>query len=382
MKVRVEDFGAIVAIDQPAMLLHVDKAFARALGVADEARWSQPLGHLSAPTEVHVLLTGRCHAGCPRCYVDATPDGAERPVTEVKRWLTRLAKLGVFHVALGGGESLLRDDLFEIAEHARRVGLVPNLTTSGIGMSDEVARRCRVFGQVNVSLDGLGASYASSRGYDGSARALKALEQLVGAGVPAGVNYVLSRSTIDSVEETLAAVGARQGNEVEFLRLKPTGRAAATYLAERLTEGEGRSLLPRLLAASAAVPGVKLKVDCSLVPMLCATDPSPAALRALGVTGCEAGNVLAAVAPEAIGSVDTLVDGWRSSAALGRWRSWTRGAPEPCASCAYRDTCRGGCKAVSRFFYDGDPWHPDPECPRVLAHRRGEPFEPTRVVTP
>lgn len=393
MKLRAEDFGAIVATDEPPALLFVDRALATELGLPHQERWERPTGHLSAPTEVHLLLTRRCDAGCPRCYVNATPDGAQRPKEEIFGWLDALAAQGVFHVALGGGESMLRDDLFAIAEHARSVGLVPNLTTSGLGMTADLAAACRIFGQVNLSLDGLGDTYRASRGYDGAATALHALDLLVAAGVPTGINFVVSRHTIGALEETAAAVAERGGNEVELLRLKPTGRAGQTYAEDRLLPEQAESLLPRVVALIAAYPALKMKVDCSFVPLLCATAPNPDTLAALGVVGCEAGNVLAAVSPEGaatacsfindrLGSVADLTGRWDTHPVLARWRNFHTTTPEPCASCPYRLVCKGGCKAVSKFYHHGEPFHPDPECPRVVAFRAGTPFHATRITLP
>ncbi len=393
MKIRPEDFGAIVATDDPPALLFVDRALATELGLPHQERWDNPRGHLSAPTEVHLLLTRRCDAGCPRCYVNATPDGAQQPREEVFAWLSALAAQGVFHVALGGGESMLRDDLFAIADHARSVGLVPNLTTSGLGMTAELAAECRRFGQVNLSLDGLGETYRNSRGYDGAAIALHALDLLVAAGVPTGINFVVSRHTIGDLEATTAEVARRGGNEVELLRLKPTGRAGVSYPHDRLLPEQAASLLPRVVALIEQHPTVKMKVDCSFVPLLCATGPNPDTLAALGVVGCEAGNVLAAVSPEGsatacsfindrLGSVAALTERWDDHPVLDRWRNFHTTAPEPCASCPYRLVCKGGCKAVSKFYHHGDPFHPDPECPRVVAHREGRPFVSTPITLP
>ncbi len=389
MKLRYEDFGAIIALDDPPALVHVDHDMVAALGYAPSPLRDRPLGHLSAPTEVHLLTTERCPAGCPSCYVDATMRSPEPDTAALRDVLERLASFGVFHVAMGGGESLLRDDLFELAAYARELGMTPNLTTSGIGLTDELAARCTVFGQVNTSFDGVGEIYRASRGYDGAEIALRALRRLRDAGVPCGVNTVVSRSTFEHLVQTVAAAAEAGAEEVELLRFKPTGRGALTWLAERLTEAQGRALMPTVLELQRRHPDVTMKIDCSFVPMLCAAEPDPEALAALGVIGCEAGNVMAAVradlqatacsfVDEPIGDVAALVDGWRTDPELIRWRGYADAPPEPCASCRYRTLCRGGCKAVTRRV-DGTWFGPDPDCPRVAAYRRGEPFVPVEL---
>src|SRR5215212_5363874 len=112
----------------------------RELGFPESPLWAEQPGPLSAPTEVHVVLSRRCAAGCKGCYVDATPNGAALSEAEACRVLDELSAMGVFHVALGGGEALELDYLFNVAAHARKVGITPNLTTSGLGLDEAAAQ--------------------------------------------------------------------------------------------------------------------------------------------------------------------------------------------------------------------------------------------------
>lgn len=389
MKLRYEDFGAIVALDDPPALVHIDQAMTRSLGWPDHPRWASPQGHLSAPVEVHLMTTNRCPAACPGCYTGATLGGAEPSLEALKAVVDQLAEAGVFHVALGGGESMLRPGLFELAEHIRARGMVPNLTTSGIGLTAEKAQRCQVFGRVNVSLDGLGAVYRQSRGYDGAEGALRAIELLAKAGVSCGINCVISRATFPSLAQTVAAVVDRGVDEVECLRFKPSGRGRAIYREMALTEAQGRALMPTLISLSKAWPALSLKVDCSFLPFLCAADPDPEILHRFGVYGCEAGHALSAITADLealtcsfieapLGDPEALTTGWAEHPELRRWRAWPEAPEAPCGGCRYRSICKGGCKAVTAHLEDRT-LGPDPECPRVLAHRRDEPFVPVEI---
>ena len=177
-RARAERFGGIVELSSPRALLHVDREMMRELGYPESPLWELPEGALTAPREVHVVLSRKCAAGCKGCYVDATPQGAALSHGEACRILDELAAMGVFHVALGGGEALELDYLFAVAAHARAVGITPNLTTSGLGLDAAVAERCRVFGQINVSIDGIGEDYRRARGFDGFKHAERALRFL------------------------------------------------------------------------------------------------------------------------------------------------------------------------------------------------------------
>jgi radical SAM protein with 4Fe4S-binding SPASM domain len=386
MIIRYEAWGAWAKLDAPAALVALDRDAAGAIGLDGGALWSDAaLSRPSSPIEVHVAVTSRCAAGCTGCYLDARPDGHEPPQATILAELDALARAGVFTVAFGGGEPTTREDLDLLAREARARGISPVLTTSGLGLDAEKAARLRDFAQVNVSYDGAAAAYESVRGFDGARHAEAAIATLARAGIPVGVNIVLTRDTFDALEATLERARSLGAREAQLLRYKPAGRAASLdYLARRLTPEQARSLGPvlRRLAAPATAPSsgaIRIRIDCALVPFLSA-DPGldAAVLTRFGVLGCEAGNALAALrvdgvvapcsfaAPTSSVAAD-LADGLREDPEIARWRAWNASPPEPCASCAIRSVCRGGCKVVSRFV---DGAHgADPECPRVRDHR-------------
>jgi len=381
-RVRAERFGGIVEVERPRALLHVDQELMRELGEPESPLWGLPVeGPLSAPTEVHVVLSRRCAAGCKGCYVDATPQGAALSFEEACRILDELAEMGVFHVALGGGEALELDYLFAVAEHARARGITPNLTTSGLGLDQTSARKCAVFGQINVSVDGVGAAYEKARGFDGFRHAERALRFLRAVKPEVGVNCVVSRSSFDHVPDVARLVRKLRLNELELLRFKPVGRGAR--LDEELTPQQSRELFPmarRLVWRHR----IRVKLDCSFAPMVFWHKPSKAAAAFFGVQGCVGGDVLAAVQPEGAftgcsftsqAAADARVPGAARAAwadGFHEFRDYVRDAPEPCASCDYLHLCRGGCRAVAGAH--GAFAAPDPGCPRVQEHRARRPL--------
>lgn len=383
MKVRAEPFGAWVALDDTT-LVALDRRASQRAGIDGGETWRDDRAvEPSRPLEVHVAVTSRCPVACTGCYQDAGPDGAHVTRESLERTLRELATAGVFTVAFGGGEPLARDDLAEIGDLARSLGLVPVVTTSGLGMTAERAASLRAFGQVNVSHDGVHGGYRAVRGFDAASTADRAISLLADAGVSVGVNLVLTRDTFEHAEATAAHVHALGARELQLLRYKPAGRAASLdYLARRLTPAQNHDvycLLERLVATHGE--SLSVRIDCALVPMLSPHVHDATALARWGVFGCEAGRHLAAVQRDGalvpcsfVTDTHTSTSGaferaWRDDPALEAFRSFVASPPEPCASCALRSVCRGGCKVVSAHL--ANAMVSDPECPRVRAYAEG-----------
>jgi radical SAM protein with 4Fe4S-binding SPASM domain len=386
--VRFEPWGAWVKLESMSALVALDKDGVRALGLDGGEAWRADM-RPSPPVEVHLAVTGRCAAGCEGCYLDARPDGVEPAQSALFARLDALRDAGVFTVAFGGGEPTTREDIAVLADEARRRGLTPVLTTSGLGLSREKAARLRAFAQVNVSYDGAGKDYAAVRGFDGARIAESAIRALAEEGIRVGVNVVLTRSTFANLGSTLRRARSLGATEAQLLRYKPAGRAATLdYLARRLRPDQAESVGPVLRAVAAehaVIEGeFRIRIDCAMVPFLSA-DPeiaaAPERLARMGVFGCEAAGALAAVKVDgavapcsfvgatALDAAD-LAAGHATDPELARWRAHRDSPSEPCASCALRPVCKGGCKVVASFI---DRVHgPDPECPRVRAYRLAE----------
>ncbi|MEN8126947.1 MAG: radical SAM protein [Planctomycetota bacterium] len=381
MQYRYENFGGIIASQNPPFLAYVDRNYMRELGLDESLLWEtddESIGLLSGPTEVHLAITNRCSAGCEHCYMEAgQADDDEMDTETFKKALDTLSEMKVFHVALGGGDALERNDLFDIAAYARERGIVPNLTISGLNLTDDIAPKMRVFGQVNVSVDGLGCNYGVFRGNELFDHADKALDRLTAAGVPTGINCVLGRENFDRLDELFAYAADKKLNEIEFLRLKPSGRGRQVYMRQRTTYAQNIALTPKLAELSEKY-GLTAKIDCSFVPMLCYHHPPRGILESMATYGCEAGNVLlgarsdgsvsgCSFLPDSGLSIFDLPKTYGKSQTFNTFRDWASSAPQPCLDCDYLDICKGGCHAVARFI-GGSYEIPDPDCPFVVDY--------------
>lgn len=373
-RLRAEEGGALLH-DAEGTIARLDEEGARAAqarGALAVGGRPAPAGALSAPTEVHLALTARCPARCPACYLDAGPAREDGPgLDELRPVLDELAAMGVFELALGGGEVLGRPDLVELLDEIRARGMRPNLTSAGFGLgearAEELAGR---LGQINISLDGLAPIDEQVRGYPAARVGLRAVERLSRAGLRVGVNTVLSAPLLgnaDALEALGRAIAAAGAAEWQWLRFKPLGRGREAEALKPSPDQMAR-VWPRALEQEAAT-GLVLRFDCALVPFLVAHAPPVEALERLAVRGCPAGHSLwarevsGAMAPCSFlpgAAAEDLAEAWTDQPRLVRWRA--AALPAPCEACAYKAVCRGGCRAVAPSETEADP-----DCPRVRA---------------
>jgi len=371
-RLRREPFGWTVALARPRLLVMLGRPTDR----LDPA----------APFEVHLTIGHRCSQGCRGCYIDARPDAADTMSDADWVWvLGRLARMGVFHLALGAGEDVPLERLASLAARARGLGMLPNLSTSGRQVTPRLAARLRVFEQVHLNLDGTGTGAGVNGRPPWSPGRLMALRILRACHPRVGVNLVLTRHNCDHLGEIFRALRREGIRSVELLRYKPAGRGGRDYAAMALTAGQGRVLVRRILAL-ALRHLMTVRLDCSFAPFVCAAGFSPALLRRIGLAGCVGGSWLLSL--DGRGALTACSfhrpaqpRDFRRLGGPGlfpEFDDWTRRAPEPCRSCRYLDICRGGCHVVAEHV-NGDFFTPDPECPLVRRPRSNRPLFSRRM---
>jgi radical SAM protein with 4Fe4S-binding SPASM domain len=303
----------------------------------------------------------------------------ELTTAELKNYLKALSDMGVFHVALGGGEAFNRRDFGDIVAYCREIGLVPNLTTNGQNIGDKEIAICKMMGQVNISLDGTGPRYGINGRSGEFEKADAAISSLKKADVPTGINCVVSGKNYPFIHEVIRYASGKDLNEIEFLRFKPSGRGRNKYHEYAMTQRMIRDFYPSLLSLLQKYE-LEIKIDCSFIPALVYHHPPRDELEKLAVSGCDGGNMLLSVRSNGEFSgcsfvtndehVSEIEERWDTSEHLGRFRKLTSQAREPCRSCEYLTICKCGCRAAA-IHLTGDFFAPDPECPVVYDYVNG-----------
>lgn len=150
----------------------------------------------SYPHLIDVGIMGHCIHGktglCAKAGIGCYQSGllVEQPNMSVDdfRWIAEQSKGKCNQFALGGrGDPDQHEHFEEILKICRENILVPNFTTSGYGMTPEIAKLCKQYcGAVAVS-------------WYRSEYTLNAIQMLLDAGVKTNIHYVLGKNSIDEL---------------------------------------------------------------------------------------------------------------------------------------------------------------------------------------
>jgi radical SAM protein with 4Fe4S-binding SPASM domain len=218
---------------------------------------------LSAPLVAHWAVTYRCNLACPFCYSQSSPHREREPPSQVRHHIVRrLAKWGIFEVALGGGEPTILPDFPELLAAIRDHGIVPNVTTNGLSQSREVIHTLAKYaGTVHVSAD-RPELLDAARGPSVFARVEETLRRLSAHGVRWGINLLLTPDNVPSLEQLLTFL-QRLGAQAVTL-LCPKGTWAAEKWRCFPTTVDMLSITSSLTTFIDRRPDLRLYVDTAL----------------------------------------------------------------------------------------------------------------------
>lgn len=337
--------------------------------------------------------TRQCNLRCLHCYAsaDSRRSPEEMSTAEGKAFMADLADFGVPVLLFSGGEPLLRDDVFELAAFAREQGVRPVLSTNGTLITKEVAEQLRqvVFGEVGISLDGIGERHDHFRGQKGAYEAaLRGIRNCVAAGQRVSLRLTITRWNYKEIPAIFELAEQEAVDRICFYHLAYVGRASS--LGQQLSHSETRSVIDQICQHTLDLYGRGLKKEVLTVDNHADGIYLYLKLRSRDVRRAE--EVLSLLQSNGgnnsgirIGAVDELGDVhpdqfWRHYS-LGNVRQrkfrdiWTDDS-EPllrglknrrgllkgrCARCRYVGLCNGNLRVRAEAVF-GDVWAEDPAC--------------------
>ena len=299
----------------------------------------------SFPELLDIGIMGHCRHGqsglCLQSGIQCYQNGLNRADANMRvedfRRIISECRENTYQVALGGcGDPDQHEAFEEILKICRDAEIVPNFTTSGLGMTRETVAICKKYcGAVAVS-------------WYRSPYTLKAISLLLEAGVKTNIHYVLMKDSIKEAIDLLEGDKFPKGiNAVVFLLHKPVGLGSDTQIIRK----ENPDLKRFLECIERKQFPFKIGFDSCTVPALLGS--SSFASRSMDT--CEGGRWSAYISSDLKmmpcsfdnqkqrWSVDlrssTIQEAWFSKA-FDDFRSHLKNA---CPECKHRSNCMGGC---------------------------------------
>ena len=282
--------------------------------------------------------SGLCVKAGVECYQDGLHAAAPNMALEDFREIVRQCRGNTYQIALGGcGDPDQHEHFSEILKLCWEAGIVPNFTTSGLGLTPELAQLCREYcGAVAVS-------------WYRSPYTLQAIDCLLQADVKTNIHYVVSRRTI---EEAITRLRERSFpdsiNAIVFLLHKPVGLGSR----QQVLQADDPEVKEFLSLACAGEHGYKIGFDSCSVPGLINRSSS---VDMDSVDTCEGARWSAYITADMKmlpcsfdnqrqrWAVDlrshTIQEAW-DSPAFEEFREHFR---RSCPKCEHRNACMGGC---------------------------------------
>lgn len=332
--------------------------------------------------------TRRCNLKCVHCRSSSELEVAEHPdftLEEAKATIDNIVAYASPVLVLSGGEPLLREDIFDIAQYGTDKGLRMCIATNGTLVTDEVCRKMKEVGirMVSLSIDGATAEthddFRSQEGaFDGTIRAIELLKKYE---IPFLVNSsftVRNRHEIPDIYRLVKGLGATAWY---MFMIVPTGRGE-DIMEELIPEDVYDEILEWHYETEKQEDELLMRPTCAphyyrIVRQKAKEEGEVFKRRNLkfstgGSKGCLAGQLICLIDvdgevlpcsyfPKSAGNIKetSFKTIWEESELFLNLRDF-KSYKGSCGACEYVNVC-GGCRARSHAM-TGDYLAPEPFC--------------------
>ncbi len=119
---------------------------------------ADPYTKSTVPELIDLKITNFCVKDCPYCYQASSFDGKHASMDNIHKVIWDLSKIGVFEVALGGGEPTRHPLFSDIVRLLWKEGIIVNFTTNDLKWTEDVGIVKTV--REHVSRFGISVRYA------------------------------------------------------------------------------------------------------------------------------------------------------------------------------------------------------------------------------
>ena len=306
--------------------------------VRDESRIQGLAWKMSGPELLDISITNYCERGCDFCYRHSGKSGDFMSVELFENIISQAKALGVFQVALGGGNPNQHPQFIEFLKIAKSNGIIPSYTTNGQGMTDEIYRASRQYcGAVAISW---------YKPYD---EAINVINNCWKYKIPVNIHFVLGADSLLEARNLLNQELLNKVNAVIFLNYKPVGAVKRKILHKS-------EQLDTFIYEAVHFTRCKIGFDSCMISHLARNKEY---IRDESVDYCEAARFSAFISEHGVMYPCSFMCGadmkgynlndfsikeiWQDSAEFTRIRKLLDTKGERCLECKEYKFCRGGC---------------------------------------
>ena len=315
-------------------------------------------------------VTNKCNLRCIHCYSSGQQE--ELPTTDVCHIVDTLSTAGVGMIDFGGGEPLLRADIFDILTYAKQLGLYTSISTNGILLDENCAKRLKSLSidHVCISLDGATPeTHDHVRNKKGTyEKTISGIKNCVNAGITTQVSTVVMNSNITEIGDMHALLESLHVDGWYIYDFVPAGQGKE--LQQEVLTPEQRKRLFEYLQGIAPSSTMTLKPYPYLITINSACGTETYFYKKYGrltelFKGCLSGRWVCHVSsngdlhpchllPHVLGNLtqESFEDIWfdKNNPVLKELRD-RRLLKGTCGKCTSRDVC-GGCRAQAFWKTD------------------------------
>ena len=281
----------------------------------------------------------------------------------------QLAELGCRRVSLIGGEVFMRHDWAEITKALTDRGIAASIITNGFAFSPEMIRTLKDvhIESVAVSIDGTREIHDALRQQGSFDRAIKAVDDLCGAGILVSVITTLNSENIRCLDDMYTVLSGKRIFAWQLQACSPMGNAADTGIDYHFDHRKAIEFVEKHLSDEGFVIGVADNIGYFTASEgYIRGNKSGAAIY----RGCRAG--LRSIGIDSTGNVRgcesmyderfnegnlrsrSLKEIWEDPEAFAYNRKFTTDLLQgKCRGCRHASLCAGGCRSYN-YFTCGD----------------------------
>jgi AdoMet-dependent heme synthase len=346
-------------------------------------------GHPQSDTPTLRLVawetTRNCNLNCVHCRAAATcgPYSGELDTRAALTLLDQIAEVAKPIIILTGGEPLLREDIFDIAQYGHAKGMRMVMAPNGTLVTKAMAFKMADAGiqRISISIDGATAqSHDTFRGVPGAYQgALDGIENAKAAGVPFQINTTITKTNLDQIPKILALAESLGAVAHHIFLLVPTGRGK--YIVDQAIDAQEYEKTLNWFYDQRDKTSLQLKATCAphyyrILRQRAREDGQTVTFESHGLDavtrGCLAGTGFCFISHRGIvqpcGFLDlncgdvtqqTFGEIWHRSSHFQKLRDFGQ-LKDKCGDCGYRRVC-GGCRARA-YEATGDYLAEEPLC--------------------